>query len=320
MNTISNEEIKTYLETEYQNLLQEYSEKNLLGLFTAGNVNYGFAETIDEIKFATVYMPTFEEICTTKPKIITINNTTLIDARLLYNITVTKCDFAALELLYSKYSIISPHYTDCFNEILDVKEIMAHYCEKSRVMKAFCAAKKAIERNDLFEASRLRIAAQMYLSGFPCEECFCPLEDYHVEYLWAVKHGDVKPKTEEIINNFNKLINMASDDDNLEVEGLIKQCIISLVQRGFNTGVDIDSFFSSLTNKEKIAWNYIKENLEKNILNISILKAIEETGISRPVWNNLFSKIEKNKIAVIHNMGVKGMKIDLKEKSILKKG
>ena len=36
------------------------------------------------------------------------------------------------------------------------------------------------------------------------------------------------------------------------------------------------------------------------------MKIVEETGISRPVFKNLFVKLEKNKVATITNQGVKG--------------
>lgn len=44
---------------------------------------------------------------------------------------------------------------------------------------------------------------------------------------------------------------------------------------------------------------------------ISIINLSKETGISRPVFNNLLNKLENTKIATIQNMGNKGTYIKI---------
>jgi GTP-sensing pleiotropic transcriptional regulator CodY len=73
--------------------------------------------------------------------------------------------------------------------------------------------------------------------------------------------------------------------------------------------VNINDFIEELTNTEKKAFNFIKQELVNGEGIISISKITDKTNISRPVYKNLFSKLEKAKIAEITNMGVKGTKI-----------
>lgn len=69
-------------------------------------------------------------------------------------------------------------------------------------------------------------------------------------------------------------------------------------------------FLSSLTDNEKIAYQAIKE--QTNSLNdyISVVKMIQKTNLSRPVFTNLLQKMEKFGIAQIKNCGVKGTYIE----------
>ena len=43
--------------------------------------------------------------------------------------------------------------------------------------------------------------------------------------------------------------------------------------------------------------------------NITISKIVNQTGISRPVFNNLIIKLKENKVAEITNQGAKELKL-----------
>lgn len=72
---------------------------------------------------------------------------------------------------------------------------------------------------------------------------------------------------------------------------------------------NIDDFMHSLTATEKTALLYLRQM--DLTLNISVVKLIQSTKISRPVWTALFQKMEKYGIARISNQGVKGTHIEL---------
>ena len=74
--------------------------------------------------------------------------------------------------------------------------------------------------------------------------------------------------------------------------------------------VDKDTFFKKLTSTEKDALKYLSQEIGAEG-DISISKMIEKYPISRPVWNNLFRKIQEFKVGEIINRGVKGTHINI---------
>ena len=69
--------------------------------------------------------------------------------------------------------------------------------------------------------------------------------------------------------------------------------------------VPFKDFYEELTNKEIKAINSIIKHIQNEGM-ISLSNLIAETGISRPVYNNLLVKLDKFNMAEIKNHGVKG--------------
>lgn len=74
--------------------------------------------------------------------------------------------------------------------------------------------------------------------------------------------------------------------------------------------IDKDAFFKKLTSTEKDALKYISQEIGAEGT-ISISKIIEKYSTSRPVWNNLFRKIQDFKVGEVTNRGVKGTDIKI---------
>lgn len=81
-------------------------------------------------------------------------------------------------------------------------------------------------------------------------------------------------------------------------------------QKPEQTWVDKDTFFKQLTHAEKDALRYISQEIGASGT-VSISKMIEKYPISRPVWNNLFKKVQEFNIGEITNRGVKGTDINI---------
>lgn len=79
---------------------------------------------------------------------------------------------------------------------------------------------------------------------------------------------------------------------------------------GADQQVLVKEFFNDLTVNENKAFFAIKEEIGSSG-NISVVKMIQKTGLSRPVWTSLLQKMEKFGIAQIKNQGVKGTHIEL---------
>ena len=84
-----------------------------------------------------------------------------------------------------------------------------------------------------------------------------------------------------------------------------------------NKEESIAAFKQDLTNNEFNALYCIVHKIGTDSGNISIVKMIQETPHSRPVYTNLLAKLEKHGIATVANQGVKGTNIkflcDIKE-------
>lgn len=72
----------------------------------------------------------------------------------------------------------------------------------------------------------------------------------------------------------------------------------------------VKDFYNALTVNEKQAFLAIREEINYSG-NISIVKMIQKTNLSRPVWNSLLTKMEKFGIARVQNQGVKGTHIEI---------
>ena len=71
-----------------------------------------------------------------------------------------------------------------------------------------------------------------------------------------------------------------------------------------------NDFLNALTDNEKIAFKAIQEQISYSNGYISIVKMVEKTGLSRPVFANLLAKMEKFGIAQPKSAGVKGTFIE----------
>lgn len=87
--------------------------------------------------------------------------------------------------------------------------------------------------------------------------------------------------------------------------------LINQVLEG-DTSVLVKDFFNALTENETIAFQSIREEIGFSG-NISVVKMIQKTNLSRPVFTSLLQKMEKYGIAEIKSQGVKGTHIEIRK-------
>ena len=129
---IDDETVDNLLKEDYKYLKTIYKQDRILGLFTYGKLNYGFAENISEIKVKMYYLPSLEEMCTStewKDEMITHNNHTIDikDIRLILKNIIDQ-EGVSMECFYSKHYIITPKFKTVFmdNIIAKREEISAN--------------------------------------------------------------------------------------------------------------------------------------------------------------------------------------------------
>lgn len=333
MNKITDEEIMNVLKEQKEFLNEKFNEKQCLGLFVYGKANYGFAESIDDIQTVFCYIPTFEELCikTSPIQIYYIKDNKerqirVCDIRLLYMLA-TNQEKIIMEAVFSEYYIINPRYKKVFDKYIYMnREAIFHCNQELRIQKAiengYIALnnyKKTKNLEELFEASRLRISCRLYMQGNSCQNCINLKRDYHVNYLWQVKHGEIIPEIQEIENDFEEILIEASYfTENENCKDLIKNSVIELMTIALTDMVERKSLKDIFTKNEQKALNIIISNLKDGYEgNISISQLIESVDISRPVFKNTLRKMKDNKIAEINNQGTKGTYVKIIDGELL---
>lgn len=307
----------------YQNVINMFPSRNILGVFTNGKVNYNLAETEDDIQFVVVYIPTFDELCMTmgEDQYTYINEykVTFVDIRKCYS-SEKQINDCALELLFAQRMIINNKYKEIFvNNLQNNREKIGHYCDEIRIKKAYhrIVLAATIWKDDkdydaLLETSRLLISATKYLDGAKCQDCYFINDIASLNYLKSIQNRTLAtpPAWNELIMSAKELLARANNVVDYEAIKIVKNTIIDIIRVSLKDNVDIEVFLNTLTAKEKIALSAIKNNITtaNNLINISSLCSL--TNISRPVYKNLLQKLEKNNVAEITNCGVNGMKIN----------
>ena len=297
----------------YDNYIKFYGNNQILGVFLVGLGNYGFAESEEELKFIIVYLPTFEELCT-QNFILKRDNFEgeLYDARRVYTIISHNYDIS-LELLYTNYYFINPKYRELWNNYFyNNRNKFSVMDKKERLKRIRDMVQKAFNQNNYFEAMRLYIAASLYVKEKECDNCFHIKDPIYKNFLWDCKHGKHKDIiAADILSEIDDFIDDTSDYIDYNADKIIKTGVLEIMSSALRKTISYDAFIGSLTPTELRAWETVRMHLKRGEKVISISKLLEETKISRPIFKNLFSKMEQDKIAIITNMGAKGTEIKL---------
>lgn len=321
---IADETINNLLKEDYKYLKTIYKQDRILGLFTYGKLNYGFAENISEVQVKMYYLPSLEEMCTStewKDEIIEYNNHTINikDIRLILQNIIDQ-EGTSMECFYSKHYIITPKFKTVFiDSILTKREEIFHCNPKKRiehtVSKAFEALTKYEQTDDpeyLFELCRRRLAADLYLKGHPCEDCIYLKKDYHRTYLWSIKQGQSMPNIKEVIDDLKDMKRKAATlETHPELEELVTSVIVEIIKIALTRTIDEEEFLNMLTDTEKNALKIIMTYLENGEGVVSISQLVNTHAISRPVFKSVLQKMKDMEIAEINNMGVKGTAIKI---------
>lgn len=324
MTNLLENKIKQILKDDYKYLKTLYKEDRILGLFTFGKLNYGFAEDVSEVKVKMYYLPSLKEMCTEtkwKDEIIEYNNhiINIKDIRLILQ-NIIEQEGTAVECFYSKYYIVTPKFKTVFiDNIINKREEIFHYNPKKRVehsvSKAFEALDEYMKTNNtefLFEACRRRLALDLYLKGYSCEDCLYLKKDYHRTYLWSIKQGKSMPNIQEVINDLQEMKKRAETlEVHPELEELVTSVIVEIMKIALTRSINEKEFLDMLTLTEKTALKIIMNYIDKGEGIISISQLTNQYNISRPVFKSVLQKLKDMEIAEINNMGVKGTQIKI---------
>lgn len=324
MNKISNDEVEKILQDDYKYLQTLFPQDQIFGIFTYGDFNYGFAETIKDLKVKMYYLPTLEEMCTNlvlKNETIEYNNHTINikDIRLILD-NILQQEGTVMECFFAKYNIITPKFKKVYiDTIANKREEIFRYSPKAHIEYAVKQAYEEIQDflktnnyNSLFNACRRRLCSQLYLNGELIEDCICFKKDYHITYLWNIKKGISLPNMDEVTSDLEEMKAKAETFENHpELEQLVKDTIVDIIKIALIKTVDVKEFLQNLTNPEKDALKVIMRNLKDGEGIVSISQAVNSSNLSRPVFKSVLNKMKDMEIAELTNMGVKGTHVKI---------
>ena len=96
--------------------------------------------------------------------------------------------------------------------------------------------------------------------------------------------------------------------------------ILTASEEGADTPTSAN-FINALTENERNAlWSVCTSLSSDGSGNVSIVKLMQKTGLSRPVYTNLFVKMEKYNMASIENQVVKGTHVILHAPDLIQMG
>jgi ribosomal protein S25 len=312
-----------------------YNEDRFLGIWLYGSQNYDLASETSDVDSKIIMLPTFEEFCLNKSEIskeLHFDNGDHIevkDIRLMREM-FTKQNINYLEILFTDYFIVNPKYEKLWNSyFINNREEIAHF-DRQKALKSISGQLLHTLKQDktdykkLYNSWRLYYFLRDYLAGKTYMECIVPKEEH--DFLYAVKYGK-----HEICKNAETMLTSAAQVESL-VNGLVdvymgldSPCHEAATAALNNGTIEIlkssfvemqestcskEDFMKMLTNAETRAYySIIREIGDEG--NITISKLVERNSISRPVYNNLMTKLKEHNIASVVNMGMKGTYIKI---------
>lgn len=249
------------LHNDYQ--LLESKGYEVFGVFLQGSQNYHLAYENSDIDTKAIVLPSFEDIVFNRNPI----STTLIldsgehldvkDIRLMFQ-NFKKQNINFLEILFTEFYIINPHYGDLAYELRDNAEAIAHYNPRQAVktMKGMAMEKfKALEHpyptlldkiekwgydpKQLSHLVRFLDFVPRYVAGKPYASCLIPKNK---KYILQIKKNDpaipleeartiAKETLAQIDIIANEFIDNTPDQPNQQVENSLNEIIALSLKR-----------------------------------------------------------------------------------------
>jgi len=330
------EKIKQRLQEHWNYAVsQGIAEDQILGIFLVGSQNYNFASADSDVDSKIIYLPTFEEMCLnqewkSKELHYEKEHIDVKDIREMRNMFM-KQNINFLEVLYTEYFILNPKYSKLWNfYFISNRDCIAHY-DRAKTVKSIggqvlhTLKQDPTDNKKLYNAGRLFYFLEKYTREVPYEDCIKIKDTDNYNFLWNLKYGltplsqdaDWKRSyAEELTDNIFELCKKYSKLDSPDyytAAAALKNGVTAILRAStaeVATQATKEQFLKELTNAEQKAYYSIIDEIGDEG-DISIVKMVEKSNISRPVYANLFIKMKQCKIANVSNKGVKGTHIEI---------
>lgn len=321
---IAQEKVQVHLDHLIE---QGYNKDRILGVFLYGSQNYNLDTAESDVDTHAIILPSFEEMCLEKNWLskeyhLPGNEHIVIKDIREYAKQMLKQNINFLEILFTEYKWVNPKYEELFNTyFINNRETIARYNMGATVKSV---AAQALHTFDQFEnnedSKKLKkflffgeFLNRFYEKELPYEECL------KMDYYARKKCLEFSTADDEAWDGLillqNKLKRWNEEANNLLqippnplAKSMVDEGVVAILKHSFNnlkTEITYHNFLNKLTNTEERALAAVARSIGVEG-NITISKLVDETHISRPVYNNLLVKLKENNVAEINNMGMKG--------------
>lgn len=218
----------------YQESLEHFDEKHIVGLFLQGSQNYGLAVPGSDVDTKLIITPTLRQIASASKPVSTTHireNDEHIDFKdiRLYIETFRKQNLNFLEILFTDYYILNPLYQEQWNRLVAHREEIAHFNpwravksmqgiaeEKFHALQHMYPSRAAIiekygyDPKQLHHLRRVENYLDRYIAGESYAECLNPKE--FRQELIDIKLG--KYSVDEAVRIANQSISHIRDTAN----------------------------------------------------------------------------------------------------------
>lgn len=209
--TSMNEKVLNRVEQHYKYICEIYGEGNVLGTFLYGSQNYGCDTPNSDIDTYSIIIPTpkqaFFDTPISKEHLMPDNaeHANAKDIREMIKMYY-KQNINFLETLFTQYKVVNNKYEVLWEEILDLREFIAHYDVKRCIASIVGQALHTINHNTDFKKLANAYRLKIFLIKH-CQDGFfeinIKLSDEQIEYFQKIKTGAEFINKQELIEDFN---------------------------------------------------------------------------------------------------------------------
>lgn len=306
----------------------------IVGIFLYGSQNYGFANWDSDVDSKLIVVPSFEDMCLksewlSKELHLEDEHIEVKDIRELRNMFL-KQNINFIEILYTDYFILNPKYEKLWKTyFVNNREAISH-CDRHKALKSISSQlihtlrQGPSDNKKLHNAHRLYYFLENYLNNKVYLDCIHP-EGESYEFLRDLKFGlnklsqseedkladaaELEQKVKDLTAMYPELDSPLRDRAIESLNNGVMEIIKFSLQDPMSE-ITKEQFFKQLTNAEQRAYYSIVKEIGAEG-NITISKLVEKNSISRPVYNNLITKLKEYGIATVVNQGMKGTNIKI---------
>lgn len=332
MNKISIDQINYRLNQDYRAAIDAFPHNSVLGVFVYGDANYGYAESIADLKTEIIYLPSFEEMClhiepiSTK-LVVAAHEVRVKDFRLMNKMALG--NNYQIEALFTKYYILNSRYEQIYNDILRTQRQTIAYCNhdsklyslaqylKDKFTSLKIATSKAAIKKYTTSILRGYNLFNKYSKGYDFIDCLTITDKFYEQQILKAKNGNINDSLlGSIKEDIQYYLATHTHPEKFEIPAEIQQAIIATLSAVAFDNNNIDSFLQKATEAEITALKAVGSEIGQEG-SIAISKMVEKTGISRPVFTSLLNKLKDSKLAEIESHGPKGTSIKFNNYSVL---